>query len=267
MGKLKVGDKMRQPMCAKDDAGDCCGKCGIKEARIVAVVPVLGRRPLVKHTIERLYKKNSIHKVICVGDDPRDRKVCEAAGAEWIHHRNRPLGQKWNTGFRAAQKYNPDACLFVGSSDWVSDTWTAVLSQYLSNYDLIGLPGCYFLDITSTLQAHRALFWPGYIGKREGESIGIGRLISAKVLDKLKWEPFDDVLDRSLDFSMQKKVLQAGGKLKLLQTDVIKSLSISCDQWKNKHNFESHWNNVLPSEKIEVDKIVEWFPEVKLIFE
>jgi hypothetical protein len=250
--------------CGKEDMGDCCGKCGVK--KIIAVIPVHGRRPLIKHTIERLYKRNGIYKVICVGDSVIDKKVCLQSGADWVQFKNKPLGAKWNEGFKAAEKYQPDGCLFVGSSDWISDNWMTVLSQYLCNYDLIGLPGCYLLDINRTKDTHRALHWPGYIGTREGESIGIGRLISAKVLDKMNWQPFGAGLDHSLDYSMKERVMKAGGKVKLVVTDQVKSMAISCSEWPNKHNFESHWSNRLPSEKIDPQELFKMFPESLEIF-
>lgn len=253
--------------CTKDDGGDCCGKCGIEEMKkIIAVIPVYGRRPLIKHTIERLYKKNGIYKVICIGEHPKDERTCRASGADWVQHLNKPLGAKWNAGFIAAKNYKPDGCLFVGSSDWISDNWLPVLSPLLNDYDLIGLPGCSLLDINTRNKRFRALHWPGYIGPREGESIGIGRLISKKVLDKMNWQPFGAGLDHSLDYSMKERVLKAEGKVKLVVTDQVKSLAISCDQWPNKHHFESHWTNILPSEKIDPEKLIESFPEAKYIF-
>lgn len=252
--------------CPGDDFGGCCGKHFKKSMKIIAVIPVYGRRPLIKHTITRLLKKNGVYKVICVGEHPKDERECKAAGAEWVIHSNRPLGAKWNAGFKEAKKHNPDACLFVGSSDWISDNWIPVLSSHLTHFDLIGLPGCYLMDINTTKHVFRSVYWPGYIGPREGESIGIGRIISASVLNRINWEPFDSKLDHSLDFSMQKRVLQAGGKLKLVRTDEVKSMAISCNQWPNKHNFESHWTNRLLSRKINHQDLIKVFPESVEIF-
>lgn len=251
--------------CSIDDSALCCGKCGTK--KVVAVVPVLGRRPLVKLTIQRLLHKNRVDKVICVGDISRDKKVCEAAGAEWITHPNDPLAAKWNEGFIAAKKHNPDAVLFVGSSDWLSDNWLPTLTPYIEYYDMVGLPGCYLLDINTNTRTYRACYWPGYVGRREGESIGIGRLISARILNKLNWKPFDDKLNHSLDYSMRDRILSAGGKERLLSTSDIKSMAISCNEWPNKHQFEAHWNNRLPSQRIDPKKdLFKWFPESLQIF-
>jgi glycosyltransferase involved in cell wall biosynthesis len=258
-------------MCKGDDLATCCGKCEQENMKVVAVIPVLGRRELVRYTIERLYKKNKVEKVICVGHHAKDERICKASGAEWVFHENKPLAAKWNSGFIAAKKYNPMACLFVGSSDWVSDNWIATLQYYLKDFDMVGLPGCYLLDINHNLlkneQRLRACYWPGYVGPREGESIGIGRLISARVLEKMNWMPFENHLDNSLDYSMQKRVLQAGGKLKLVHTNQCKSMAISTNMWVNKHQFEAHWNNRLPSKRLDVNELTTIFPEAKQIFQ
>lgn len=253
-------------ICPKDDSGDCCGKCG-EPSKVVAVIPVYGRKELVKHTIERLYNKNGVYRVICVGDQPIDERVCKNAGADWVRHKNNPLGAKWNAGFVAAKKYKPDACLFVGSSDWLSDNWLSEMTPLLKNYDLIGTPGCHFLHIGEDF---KLCFWPGYKGRREGESIGIGRLISSKVLDKIQWKPFLETLDNSMDGSMIEKCTQVAANIHLVRNEKIKSLSISTDKWVNKHKFEDHYHtNHLPSEKI--DNADEWvednFPEAKKVCE
>lgn len=242
----------------------CCGKCGKK--KVVAVIPVHGRLPLLKHTIQRLLKKNDVDQVVCVGDSHEDRKLCESVGAHWVHFKNRPLGMKWNTGFEEAKQFNPDACLFVGSSDWVSDNWLQVMTLHLDKYDLIGTPGCYFLHVGNLNM--KLCHWPGYIGQRSGESIGMGRLISANVLENIRWNPFDSSLDRSLDHSMVQKITLVSGKSHLVNTSIAKSVSISTDRWLNKHRFHDHYSGKLPSQIIHNPE--EWieknFPEANLIF-
>jgi glycosyltransferase involved in cell wall biosynthesis len=248
-------------VCKGDDLATCCGKCNPK---VVACIPVFGRLPLLKHTIERLYKKNGVYKVICVGHLPEDRSVCEEAGAEWVQHRNKPLGDKWNKAFEAARKYQPDACLFVGSSDWLSDNWLSVIMPMMNDFDIVGTPGCHFLHLS---KENLLCYWPGYKGQREGESIGIGRLISSKLLDKMQWQPFGSLLDRSMDHSMMQKCNKLAGKVQLVHSEKLKSVSISTDLWGNMHQFLDHWNNVLPSEKIaEVDNFLTTnFPEAHAV--
>lgn len=235
--------------------------------RVVAVIPVNGRRPLLHYTIQRLYQKNGIHRVICVGHDNLDRNVCEKAGAIWVQHRNQPLGQKWNVGFIEASKLNPEACLFVGSSDWISDNWIPQLQPLMNEYDMVGTHGCHFIH--SGNDGNKLCFWPGYTNGRVGESIGIGRLLSRKILEKLNYRPFDDRLNGSLDHSMQVRCTLHAGKTHVTDNNLIKSVSISTDLWQNKHRFSDHWSNRLPSKKIEnVDHWIQNnFPEFSLLCE
>lgn len=244
--------------------------------KVVAVIPVFGRGPLVKLTIQRLLQKNGCSDVVCVGHDKVDQKICVDAGAVWVNQSNIPLGRKWNAGFLKAKELNADACLFVGSSDWVSDNWIQTLTPYLNQNGMVGSAGCLFGDFRQ--QGIRMVYWPGYAKgmknvkrseSRANEPIGIGRILSSELLNKLNWKPFDDKQDNSLDWSMYVKTLECGFSIKNVDTALIATkiyaLSISTDQWVNKHKFDSHWNNELPSHKYSNPVIFlnDSFPEYK----
>lgn len=233
--------------------------------KTIAVIPVHGRLPLLKHTITRLLKKNCVHTVLTAGSTDEEREVCEAAGATFIYHDNQPLGKKWNSLFKLAADYKPDNVLFVGSSDWVSDNWVPYMNDYTDEFDMIGLAGFYLLDIG---KEYRVCFWPGYgPGPRAKEPIGIGRVISRRILEKINWAPFDETKSRSMDHQMMVAVQKAGGAIKLLATDDIKSLSISTSLWGNMHIFEDHWMGRLPSHVIQDHNFLPThFPEAYKIF-
>lgn len=228
--------------------------------KCVAVVPVHGRLPLLKHTIQRLYKKNGCYRVICVGDGQEEKKLCESLGAVWVSYSNKPLGAKWNAGFLAAKQYNPHSCLYVGSSDWLSDNWIDKTKEFVEKYDLIGVPGCYFLDVNNVF---RLVYWPGYEGTRADESIGIGRILSRNLLEKLNWMPFDNKIDGSLDRSMKDRAAKFGISDFMVPDNSIHAVSISTNLWENKHKFEHHWSGMLKSEKIvQISNfLTEYFPE------
>lgn len=239
--------------------------CNARHFMVIACIPVFGRMPLLKHTIERLYKKNGVYKVICVGDGP-EKELCESLGAVWVHHVNKPLGRKWNAAFVKAQDYYHDACLFVGSSDWLSDNWLSEMEPHMKDNDLIGSAGCNFMHLYKDGRIE-ACYWRGYTERRKGESIGIGRLISKKILKEINYRPFDDKLDNSLDYSMIRRISDAQGRIKVVETKAI-SVSISTDLWRNKHQFSHHYTGLLPSKRIE--NAENWanihFPEAKTLF-
>jgi hypothetical protein len=68
---------------------------------------------------------------------------------------------------------------------------------------------------------------------------------------------------------MQQICTLHAGKIHAFDDAFIKSVSISTDLWENKHRFEDHWTNRLPSDKIE--NVHEWiennFPEVNKVCE
>jgi hypothetical protein len=230
--------------------------------RVVAVIPVHERLELLPYTISRLYQNNKVNKVICVGDGIKEKVICEQFGAVWVPFQNYPLGAKWNAGFIAAKQFNPDAVLYVGSSDWLSNNWITTMKPHVIQHQMVGVPGMHLVDIGAKL---RGVYWPGYTGERANETIGIGRMLSKELLNKIDWKPFDDKKDSSLDRSMKDKAEKAGVKEYFLHDQNIKALSISTYKWINKHKFEMHWLNQLPSEKLNnVDYFVDThFPEVK----
>lgn len=206
--------------------------------------------------------------VICVGSEA-ERKVCEEAGAKFYEYKNHPLGEKWNYGFLKAREFNPFAVLFVGSSDWVSDNWVEKCKPHLVENGMVGKAGCHFLDIS--IRRKRLVYWPGYLHggnkkehwERRNEPIGGGRMIAARVLDKINWTPFDNRFDNSLDWMMYTKTLKCREKVKIIDDPTMHIMAISTDKWINKHQFQDHWSNKMPSEKI-VNKnrfLGEHFPE------
>jgi len=68
---------------------------------------------------------------------------------------------------------------------------------------------------------------------------------------------------------MYDAVLKHSGKVKIMTEDVY-AMAISTDHWPNKHNFQEHWKNRLPSKRIIGDDMVEFvnynFPEANSIF-
>ena len=222
--------------------------------RIVAVIPVHGRLPLLPYTIGRLYQKNKVDHVICVGSE-NERLVCEKAGAQFIVAPN-TLGLKWNNGFEEARNNKADAVLFVGSSDWLSDNWVGMSVPYLEYYSMIGKLDFNLIHVSSKILLSH---WPGYPAgnPRYKEPIGIGRMIRADVLDKMKWRPFIDSGNVSMDYMMLKNVERCGGTVGAID-DKIYSLSISTDIWENKHKFFELGTMPIPNGK---QWLMKYFPE------
>ena len=224
-------------------------KQNIKKKCIVAVIPVFGREPLLKYTIRRAYDKNRVNYVIVLGESESEEETAKKEGAIFIKHKNRPLGKKWNAGFIYAKRFNPDALLFIGSSDWISSDWMdRAYTEILNGAGYVGKSDFDMVDIKGDVR--RFCKWYGYVCKRKNETIGIGRLVSRKLLDAINFSPFPDNKDNSMDYGMYLHCINHKMPIKILTNDSI-FLSISCDLWKNMHQFDLHYNSCLPEcEKI-----------------
>ena len=206
---------------------------------IVAVIPVYGREPLLKYTIRRLYEKNKINHVIVIGESKSEENVAFNEGAIFLKHKNNPLGKKWNAGVMFTKKFNPDALIFVGSSDWISDDWieTAYL-EITKNVGYVGKQGFDMMDITNSTKLYCK--WYGYVCDRKNETIGIGRLLTKQLLEIVNYEPFSSHKNHSMDYDIYLQCIKHNMKIKILNNDSI-FLSISCDLWKNMHCFFQHY--------------------------
>lgn len=210
--------------------------------KVIACLPIKGRLPLLAFTITRLLIKNGCSQVICAGDTIEEERVVRDNGGIFVYHINSPLGSKWNSAFVRVREFNPDACLFMGSSDWVSDNWIPYMGKYLDEYDMVGKPDFNMAHFRGNREGDRDIqmgTWGGYNEQsgRHGEAIGIGRMLRREILERIEYRPFDPTLDNSMDYSMHVKVLSLKGKIKSITTNETQSLSISCDEWTNKHNF------------------------------
>ena len=250
--------------------------------KFIAIIPVKGREPLLWHTVNRL-TKNNIGVVAC-GHTMSEKVVVEMAGGEFITCKESvtPLGLKWQMCLDKARLHNPDAILFVGSSDWVTPDWCDVLYKDIKKgFAMAGKDDCFMVDIQDQ-NTIRACHWGGYDKKRSHnnkikdsdgyEVIGIGRLFGRKFLDMIDWKLFNTNIQSSIDYSQMEKLWQYKVNWKGLMishnTDQsIKSVSISTYRWPNKHRFENERKYVTAKD---IEYPVRWvkkhFPELENLF-
>jgi hypothetical protein len=172
-------------------------------------IPAWQRWPLLKVVLQHLERLNAAlsahgHELVVsvAGSEGRDLEALVAPYADYVDVPNRPLGPKVNAAVTQLAVYSPDACIGLGSDDFVTIDlvlkWAELIEQ---GWDYLGVLDGYMYD----LHAHRIVHWLGYDNEREGESIGPGRCMSSSLLDRVNWEPFGNV-DRSLDGSLEAKI-------------------------------------------------------------
>ena len=138
----------------------------------------------------------------------RQMVLCSSMGEDHIYYlefENRPLGRKFNAGIKAAYTLEPDYVMIMGDD---AICFPTIFNDYLlaikEGHNYIGVRDLNMWDVAND----DAVYWPGYTGRREGEAIGSGRLIHSSILDGLEkpWEPYNELLNRNLDYSMTQQI-------------------------------------------------------------
>lgn len=156
-----------------------------------------------KEGIERIKKHTDLEvEVVCVGSEGK-KSANACSEYHYVPFKNKPLSNKWNAGMLKMKELNVDYVLCLGSDDLVSNTLIDKYKEAMEfGYDFIGLLDCFIYDsITNDLR-----FWVGYNGVRIGETAGIGRCLSKRLLDIFDWQPWIDAHDRGLDGTMFQKL-------------------------------------------------------------
>lgn len=151
--------------------------------------------------------KGRLEIIACVaGSEMRFSKtlVMEHPNFYYTEVPNTPLGVKMNAAAYLASRFSPDYCLMLGSDDIVGIPLMERYYQAMQQkVDYVVLMDCYFFDTVSK----RGLYWGGYTKAfNRGRPLGMGRLISAKVLGQLRWVCWPPGYDRILDTAFDKQM-------------------------------------------------------------
>jgi hypothetical protein len=243
----------------------------------VAVIPVKGRGLLVPHTAQRLVDMGV--KVILVLEYAHEKAFFYGMDVDCTVMGHQTLGKKWNAGFQRAKGYDPDYVLFVGSSDWVTENWLDVMIPLADECDIAGVADYYMAhievgipydraqayaraEVNKNILSIKAGHWMGYKGnEREGEPIGIGRVLNREFLRRIDYKPFDDMQTKSMDWAMFNKAKS----FKTIRCAEHKCLSISTSLWSNYHDFYTEIRYP-DSETMGREFIEKYFPHVLKLF-
>lgn len=142
----------------------------------------------------------TISVVVAGSEGPRSRRMVEQWPYHYIETENNPLSNKMNATVLRAKALQSDYVLCMGSDDILHPNLFALLERKMrEGIDFIGLTDFYFYHIPT----RKAMYWGGYRrGPRKGQTVGAGRVLSAKLLNQLGWKPWGSGLDKMLDMSM-----------------------------------------------------------------
>lgn len=137
-------------------------------------------------------------------------------------HPNHPVGHKHNQGLLSLRHHYtstlpsnlPDAVTIFGSDDIVTPSFfihtrNALLSNNsdtVARSHVFGLYDVWFLD----LRSKRLVYTAGYksFSTPLSGTVGCGRVFSWKLLDAIEWHVWDDDIDRGLDQSAVRNIMQ-----------------------------------------------------------
>jgi glycosyltransferase involved in cell wall biosynthesis len=155
--------------------------------RVAILIPIYRRKPIADLCISRLVEqgKRLGFDVICVGDE-EDKKDCSL----YIVHDNLPLTTKLNHAYSKLKDY--DYVIGLGSDNFASDDVLRALLE--AKGDVVGFDAIHFYNWrTKQSSWHRS----------EGMTLGVGRKLSKKVLNKMNWQPYTMEKNRGLDTNMR----------------------------------------------------------------
>jgi hypothetical protein len=123
---------------------------------------------------------------------------------QYIEIPNEPLAAKVNASTYACKNLGVDYVLCLGSDDIMTPELLNEYAIHMRNgVDFIGVTDFYFYDTVSG----KSLYWGGYTEPyRKGHTAGAARAISARLMNKWDWMPWENRDSLILDKSMQDKL-------------------------------------------------------------
>jgi GT2 family glycosyltransferase len=140
---------------------------------------------------------------VIVDSDSHNKASANKNGLIYLNYKNQPLSNKFNFGMQYFKDKNIDAVMILGTDNFVcTDLFKKYIKIIRNKYDLVGVLDSHLYDTISD----KMFYFPGYNNHRTGETVGAGRVLSAKLLKKLKYTPWQNGLSRNLDGSMWEKL-------------------------------------------------------------
>jgi hypothetical protein len=214
----------------------------------------MGRLPVLKifcAGIKRLREDTGLDiPVVCVGD-PVGAETCQSYDITHIEHPNNPLTGKFNRACQELYK-KVEYVMIMGSDNLISNkAFLAVVEEAEKGTDLIGFDSIYFYGLDGECKDKLVYF-------RHTTVLGVGRTVSARVLNNLYWKPWGREQNRAIDTCMLDSVRPFVRTRTLLSHHFLVDLKTSWNLnsmniWHKKFgalpNQDVMWNNIGEEEK------------------
>lgn len=169
---------------------------------MIGIATAVWKRKEVFH----IWAKNVKHcfpgSIVSVAYSEDDYKsIIESYGFIAVRKDNKPIGWKFNAAIYAL-KGKCDNIIVTGSDDITSNPLAQFYRENVG-IDYVAFLDCFFYDI----KTKKTKLWSGYTSpRRMGEPIGAGKMLSAKLMDALHWQPFP-AINKSLDWHFNQACL------------------------------------------------------------
>ena len=193
------------------------GRSSVPIERICFLTTIWGREELTAAFLEHinfLKEELSEYEVTCVvvgSEGRKSEQLVVNSGNEYLEFENLPLSKKWDSGLQYTERFDPDVVIVMGSDDFLSPgTVLSLVGSISEGRLMVGLMDMQILD----LEKLRFMHWHGYSvtdKSRSWETIGLGRCLSRKLLDKVGFSIWgEEDISRGLDGLMTRKLASIG---------------------------------------------------------
>jgi hypothetical protein len=178
----------------------------------IAIVTAIWQRPEVwdmfKQGVRRLrnqYEDVEVEVCVAGSEGYRSQNRCKENWIHYVEMPNNPLGRKMNAASLLSKETNADYYLLMGSDDIICNNLFDLYLDYMEQgIDYIYLMDGFFFDTTTK----KSLYWAGYRqDHNKGDSLGAGRMLSKKMMEKMDYQCWYDVkMSGLLDQAMNEKL-------------------------------------------------------------
>ena len=179
-------------------------------------------------------------------------RISKNNGWKYIEAPNNPVSQKWNAGIKSLKDINADAVIILGSDDFISDNLLLEYKKRLNeNYVLIGVKDMYVFDVATKRFGRWRGYRPNIYEDRTGETIGMARCISRKVMEMVNYDIWLNIgADSGLDGIMSSRFKSLG--LEYCSESNTPLCEIEGDSKKYKWGHVGHYLSDLESVGVDV---------------
>lgn len=145
--------------------------------------------------IKRLRYDTGMNIPCVSAGDISGKSLFDKYGITFIEHPNKPLTSKFNRACLEL-KDKVEYVLIMGTDDLISTTaFNSVVAEAAKGTDLIGFDSIYFYGLDD-------IFTGKLVHFSHTTVLGVGRTVSARVLNNVYWQPWGQDRDRGIDCVM-----------------------------------------------------------------